>query len=416
MRCIVRVAPTSRSARSKSLGVILFLYLSTHQSAIAAINVIVAPSGSFQAQLNSMTTPLGFTFTFAESQQIHSNIVSYLESAYSNFDINFYNQTFPPGNHHRIDTSATTSIGGLLGEAPIDFRNVIDNEIQKVYTHNFGNIIEQFESRSTQIFELGRALGLTAAHELGHSLGLRHHHAYGYPSIGPWNYANTGGLQNFSIMATFTTGQTETDRERLNTFNQFSNLVLEAATGITANPLPMELELGDAGNTAGSAQNLSVTYKPISGLGGGLVKGTLFNESDVDFYSFSTRAENALVSAEVWSDLLNISSDSFDASVTLYDSNGTTILSTVHDTRFENNTFGSGPIQARDPFMLNIPLPSPGTYYLKVSSTGNIRGNPGGNYNLILGVTVPETPPILYCLTAAFALLSWRSLRHRRSL
>ena len=133
-----------------------------------------------------------------------------------------------------------------------------------MFAANFGGFIESNEPRSQQIQEIATSLAGTGVHELGHSLGLRHHAAYGTPGITPSNYNNTQGLQNAHYLATGSTGLNEIERESTRTFSTWSNVLLEAALGVTANPLELQTESGDAGDGIAGAQVLNQTFLDLS--------------------------------------------------------------------------------------------------------------------------------------------------------
>lgn len=379
----------------------------------AAVTVFLDFNSSWVTNLNTASAPFNFTFTSAERAQIEQKILANMEVMYQDFDVDFVT-TAPSGDRHRINFGATGSTA--FGSAPLDFRNRNPDQTQNMFVANFDDFLESTDTRAEQIEEISRSLSGTAAHELGHSLGLRHHAAYGTPEITPANYSDTGGVQNRHIMATGSTGLNESERETPRTFSTWSNLLLEAALDVTPDPLPLQSEISDAGSDFLSAQSLPLTFKPISGLNAALVEGDLFNESDVDFYSFTSVQPNALFTAEIWSDDLFITSDQFDSLLLLFDTNGQDQIGANVDTFYSGDSFNTGPRREQDSFILNVPLPTPGTYYLSVLSVGNRGGPPGGDYNLIMGVTVPEVPAsLLLALTMMPVVTSAVFIRWRRT-
>ncbi len=355
------------------------------------VKVFLDFNGTWISNLDSATAPKGFTFSSTERGTIESTVVSTFETVFSNFDIDFVTAAPTSGAFHRVNFGASTG-GSGFGSAPLDFRNQNANQTQSVFAANFGSFIETTDSVATQIAELSTSLAGTGAHELGHSLGLRHLAAYGDPLVREAidQFGNTQGIQNGHIMATGSTGLNEAQRESPRTFSQWSNVLLEAADGLTASPLTRQVELGDAGDVAGSAQALSMTALPISGLSAGLTWGRLSNESDVDFFSFEANA-GSLLTAELWSDDLFTTFNQFDSLLTLYDTDGTTVLFSNDDTEYSGNTLYNSTFRENDSFLAVVELSNTGTYYLSVASVGNRGGPPGGDYNLIFAVPEPSS-------------------------
>jgi hypothetical protein len=293
------------------------------------------------------------------------------------------------------------------------------------------------------------ALAGTGAHELGHSLGLQHHHAYSDPGITPTNYAATGGLQNQYIIATGSTGITEAQRETQRGFSVFENVILEAASSLppavplpstaeddfshdvpsiagvndapiataiatgggalTSNPLIATVEELDAGGTAPLAQALTLTSLPISMTKAAMVVGAMLDsDTDVDYYSFPGKAGN-LLTAQVFSEDRYL--DEFDGELTLFDTDGTSVLATNDDVRYNGNVFNAGTLREKDPFLLNIALPSNGTFFLKVeaAAAGTHSGDLDGAYDLIFAIPEPGTVGML--VLGVVSLLSQRRRR-----
>ena len=369
------------------------------QAADVWLDFISGTGSDWVEQLNAATDSAGVAdFSETERSTIESNILTMLESAYTDFLVDF-SLTDPGGTRERINMGATTS-GSSYGSAPLDFLNE-KTGTQKVYTANFDKNLESIDSRSSQITEISTALAGTAAHELGHSVGLRHHAAYGTPGITTANYSNTGGLQNVHIMATGNTGLNETERETPRSFSPWSRLSMGAASDIplVASPLPATSEdPGDAGEDPATAQLLTLTSRPLSGFNAALIVGGKIEEIaahnlyDVDVYSF-TGSVGDLLSAELWSD--DQYSDDFDGQLTLIGPDGLTMLSTSDDTLYSGDKFGTGNKREDDSFLLNVPLVESGLHYLKVETVGadpeHSSGDAFGSYDLLIGVwPVPE--------------------------
>ena len=371
-------------------------------------------------ELNEATSLAGVSdFTEAERATIESNILSSLETAFEDFVVVF-SLTDPGGSRERVNMGATTSGTSTYGSAPVDFLND-GTGTQSIYTANFDNFLESYESRATQIAEISTSLAGTIAHELGHSFGVRHQASYGTDGIEPDSYSNTGGLQNSHIMATGGTGLSETERETARTFSRWSRLSMETADvyPLVASPLPHSSEaLTDAGDTPASAQSLSLTYAPVSGFNAAVVVGAEIDPPplgsstyDVDVYSFSAQSGD-LLSAELWSD--DRYPDDFDGQLSLIGPDGLTMIYSDDDVLFSGDSFGTGTKRDDDTFLLNIPLTETGIYYLMVETLGadpnNSSGDADGDYDLLVGVwpsLVPEPSSLLLALTG-LALLSVR--------
>ncbi len=364
---------------------VLALSMSLSGNTQAAMLIHLDFGAAWETGINAATTNAGVSnFNVTERAQIEANIQSQLETMYGNFDVSFSSVAPVSGAYTTLDFGATTASSTTLGQAGVDFRNLTTTQTADVYTLNFGGFIESFDPRSTQILEVSTSLAGTAAHELGHSFGMLHNAAFGDPGITPANYANTSGIQNTHIMATGSTGLNEVERETLRTFSQWSNLILETGNNLTADPLnnSKQLEVADASATSGSAQSVSLVRKSISDLDAALIEGSLFDDSDVDTYALSFDSAGK-VSAQIYSQWRF--SDSFDTVLTLLDSDGTTILSTADDILVGNDTYNSGTKLYDDSFLLNIDIASAGTYYLQVSSAGNLSLGAGGAYDVLVG-------------------------------
>jgi len=405
-----RISQTSKGFIVFITTLLLGLYVSTADGAPVWLDFISGTGPDWVTRLNEATSNAEVSnFSEAEQSTIESNILDSLETVYADFMVDFH-LTDPGGNRERIHMGASTSSSSTYGTAPVNFRNT-STGTQKIYTANFDNFLESFEPRSKQITEISAALAGTVAHELGHSLGMRHHAAYGTVGITPANYGDTDSLQNVHVMATGKTGINELERETQRIFSRWSQLTMEAASGIplVANPLPSTSEDEvDAGDTPASAQALTLSEMPISGFNAALVVGARLDEpatptarNDVDIYSFSGFAGD-LLTAELWSD--NKYVDDFDGQLTLIGPDSLTTIYSNEDVHYSGDKFNSGSKQTDDAFLLNIPLTQTGTHYLKVETVGadpeNLDGDADGKYDLLVGVKtmVPEPDAPLLAL------------------
>jgi hypothetical protein len=387
----------------------------------------------WQEELVELASSVGMApFGSAERTQIENEILSQLSTIYAEYEVNLTTTAPTSGDFDTIymgfDDDSAGLGGGVLGFAPVDIGNLFANQITNVIPANFGFILESFEPVAMQIAELATALAGTAAHELGHSLGLLHHHAYSDSGITPATYGSTGGLQNQYVIATGSTGLGEAGREVLRSFSPWERALLDVAGSaspvfgtdgppITANPVTVDAsEAGipgfDAGGSIATALPLSFEEGATSGFDLAAVIGDLDGSSgDVDTFSLEATAAGTLV-AEVFSDLRFAGGDDFDPFLELLDQSGT-VLAANDSVFYSGNTYDSGSERSIDPFLLNIPLASAGTYYLRVSesSSPQLTGEAGNAYILLAGVNlVPEPATLPVLLLAAAPLFLRRPL------
>ncbi len=406
-----------------------FLFASAQET------VEITFGSGFATNLADLASDAGIaSFTSTEIASIENGIKTQLETMFGAFTNTSFSLTSGSGTTI-LDYGATTTTDGLLGVSPsLDFGNLSVDlgsvTTVSVFSHNFDFIVDEFSgstSRAAQISQLTTALAGTGGHEIGHSFGLQHHHAYGDQGITPANYGATGGIQNDHVIATGSTGQGETGRETERDFSQWSTLILEAAggfdagtfgisgTALAADPLSQviaDVTGGDVGDTAGSATAMSLSSMDLSGFDAAHVGGRLNASSDVDVFSFSIDSAGTL-SAEVITDFRY--TDDFDSFLTLYDTDGVSVLATNDNARFDGNTFNSGTLRSFDAFLNNISLDAAGTYYLEVSSAGATSGDADGLYSLLVGVnsfsSVPEpTSFVMFMIAGSFV---WRRRREQ---
>lgn len=356
-------------------------------SARASIEVYLDfVSGDFNARVDNA---LGRASTAAERTAIRAGIETNLGTMYSGYAINFDSST-PSGVYTTLNFGLT---GGGLGVADhIDYRNQDLTDTARIFTGNFGFIVESGDTHAQQIAELTMALSGTAAHELGHNLGLRHYDSYSDVSFNGTNPAATSGVQNTNIMATGSTGLGETGRETLRDFSPTSKAKLEIGDGMTAgSPLAHAAiaEMAGAHSTSATAQDLDpdLDALPVSGFEkGGNVIGILTANDGADFYSFSAEA-----GAELWVNIVTDIARSFDSVVRLYSSDGITELAEGDDTLYDSTHIGAGTTRSYGGVMYRIAIGYTGTHYLSIAGYDS---DDMGSYEMLLLLDNPSDNPV----------------------
>ena len=370
----------------------------------------------FRLRLNQAAGASGSTpFDTGEAATIQSNVLTALGETYQSFDVTF--QTTDGGATETLLLGAADlANSGFYGEAErIDYRNRIDGDAARVYTENFGFVLESSDLRADQIRELSGALAGTAAHELGHHLGLSHADSFGnrgfiYDGLsGP---ANAGGFQNDNLMAAGVTGLSEPQREGFRGLSPFSQLKLELAEGLTpGGPTPSLIETLSAHDTLAAAQTVALVGQAISGFDAANVVGAIAAFGERDVYRFTLPGPGFLSAATVTAGV----NDAVNTVLTIVDSAGTT-LGAVNDTRFIGSQFGtSGGSGSTDSTLYGLRIDASGDYFAVVEG---FEGDTG-DYELLVGfdadsAAVPE--PGTCVLTLLAAGLGVAANRRRRRL
>lgn len=386
-------------------------------NAQAVVNVFLDFNAGWVTELDQATADAGVpVFTPAERAMIEANILSQTQVIYAGYQINF-STTAPGGVFDTVNfgTDETATDAGTLGFAPLQIGNFNTGDEINMVPRNFAFFINGTDgdpndvgiTRAQQIEQISRGFSGTVSHELGHSLGLNHHQAYGDPGITPANYTNTMNLQNQHIIATGDTGLDDIDndfgRESVRSFNRWERATLDITGGFTTtaglagnsivnNPIIEVVESGDAGDTFGMAAPITFATGETSGMQLSLRSGDLDDvANDIDFYSFTVGSAGSLM-AELFSIGIEVGGyNPFDAALTLYDTDGMTVLATSDDLFYEGNNFlnGSASALSFDPFLVNIPIAAAGTYFLGIQAVAD--NAIGDQYSLLTGfVAIPE--------------------------
>jgi hypothetical protein len=390
---------------------ILFIGLFSTDVAMAAVNVFLDFDAAWSLNLSQAATGAGAApFDEAERTQIEATIVQQFATELAPFDVTV--TTIDPGGlRERVHFGAVTGSTNLLGQSPVNFLNT-SSSTASVYSANFGFILEPAAPRATQIDEISIALSGTGLHELGHSFGMRHHASYGDPRITPANYTDTQSIQNQHLIATGSTGLSEQQREMSRNYSQWSRVLMEAALNLTPTPLPLDVEFTDAGDTPATAMVLDTTPLSISQTEAAMVYGQLSEETDVDWFAFEVQNPMQLT-AEIYSQGLFAFPDDFDSQLRLYSPDGMSILGANDNVLYDGDLFDASVMHESDSFLLNVLLPTAGTYFIEVSSNGP-QSDPsgGGIYELIFAASEVVPEPVHSAVWLGMAL--WMVRRKKR--
>jgi hypothetical protein len=387
---------------------------------------------NFSTRMSELATSAGIAqFSSGELATIRAGIKSRVESSFRGFDGFTFTETDPAGPNAVISFGLTAGAGSLGVADHIDFLNKAPNDTARVFSGNFGFIVDEFSgtnNRSEQISQLTAALAGTAAHEFGHNLGLRHHDAYGNQTF-VGNPINTGGEQNGTLMATGSTGLSEVGRQAVREFSQHSLVKLAYAAGSLATNPTAILEAVDAGSTLATAFGLNLEDKIPSGLltdrgfngtrFAEVVVGTLQGASDIDVYELFLPTNFERSWSEITVDINNDypSGTSFSNSntfVELIDSLGN-VIAADDVSQYSGNTFGSGSSgDGFDPAVFRVPVSTGERYFVRITAES---GN-GGDYQLLVhadGMMVPEPSTWAACCIGLIGVVACRRRRKQRS-
>ncbi|MEM9940747.1 MAG: hypothetical protein AAF939_04085 [Planctomycetota bacterium] len=366
---------------------------------------------NFETRLSELASSAGVdNFSAAEVTSIRAGIKTNLETMFSQFDGISFTESDPGGARPELLFGLE---GGGLGVADhIDFLNVAIQDTARVFTAQFGFVVDEFSggnNRSDQLSQLTAALSGTAAHELGHNLGLRHHDAHGDLTY-EGTPVNTNGVEDTRIMATGSTGLSEAGREVIRDFsvNSLVKLAYANQTLLSGNPQAAN-EVGDAGDTIADAQVVDFETIPVANRFGEVIIGSIDSNNDVDLYEVQLAA-NSVFTIDVNNDVIATTFfRNFDNEIALLDDQGNVLYSST-DTFYSTTQFGAGDGRDFDGVLYNVNIFDQGTYYVRINSQG---GSSFGDYRVLmhsnlLAATIPEPSSALFCLSALSCILGRR--------
>ena len=167
---------------------------------------------------------------------------------------------------------------------------------------------------------------------------------------------------------------------------------LEIGDGMTASsPLAHATiaETAGAHSTSATAQDLDpdLGALPISGFEkGGNVIATLTANDVNDFYSFTAEA-----GSEMWVNIVTDITRSFDSVVSLYSSDGVTVLESGDDIKYSSTHIGSGSTRSYGGAMYKLSLGYTGLYYLSVAG---FSAEDVGSYEMLFMLDNPPDDPV----------------------
>jgi hypothetical protein len=366
--------------------------------ALASTTVFLDFTGNWRANLDladdfvrsnfDPAYPWG-NFTSNEKNQIFEKTFLEIQRVWQGYDVDF-TLSDPGGNRDRIDFAAVGGGNGLglFGSTTSNYLgNYGPNSDADVFLENFALLLFKIPNTATQqqrINAIAVEMGTVASHELGHIYGLNHWQKYAQPSITPANYASTGSAETRSLMAT--PGPVVGVGKNL---NPLERAIMDIAGGsrfggdsLVNQPVLERIESGDAGGTPATAARLLFSEGASSGLRVAYHSGDLDDSSaDVDVYKFTTSSAGALTVNVLSGGSSNpeVFLAGFNPKLRLIGPDGTSVLAEFDDTYFAGDVFNQPsyvdfggftinvPKNNDLPFMVNWPLPTPGTYYLEIS-------------------------------------------------
>lgn len=348
-------------------------------------------SNSFHERLLELTNRLGvFPLTTTEEATVKQNLVTGITNLGT--QAGFAVTETAPNPYDAPETlffgkqpAAVGASAGSRFESTLDWRNgnlsteyVFPSELLQVG-------VPASTPRSQLLKYVSYALIHASGSAIGAGLGADPATAFGDPSIIDSTFANTFGLPARNLGADASIGFTES--QLLTSFGngyvfRYSPVALAQMqfgegirNSVPGSPNQLLNEQAGAHSTPATAQavtlNLAASGEShtngakIGFVGFGKIEGT-----EKDYYRF-TAAAGDLVTIRANSQLA-YEGVAFDTMLKLFGTDGTTLLSSNDNTRFDATSFGQStdPLVSTDSMILNFRIPAAGTYYIEVSSNG----------------------------------------------
>ena len=295
-------------------------------------------------------------------------------------------------------------------------------------------------ARSTQMSQIATSLAGTAAHELGHSLGLSHHDAYSHPSIIPVRTRRPAACRTPASWRPARPDIIETEREVIRSHGIWSKAKFDITGGAVGKiggdapqdghhahparhdrrgragvgrrtlhrhrPCPSPCPRGKARECSSASSPATPTTptarrRPITpwmSTSGGSASPAPAGSPPK---SSAPRASAPAGTTPRWSCSIRPASPIF----------------AVDNIHYDDDTYNTGTFQQTDPLLLNIPVTSPGFYYLRVTNPVPMEVGPTDAYWLLAGwqaVRSPSRAPSRRCSPSAHSPCCAADERARR--
>jgi hypothetical protein len=315
------------------------------------------------------------------TSSMRSDILAQLADIYQDFSVTFTATQPGSGDYSTVFVNAGDP-GGVAQQ--IDFRNLDPNDDALVNVSGLG---------ISGTANIVNATAVLVAHELGHLLGLRHADSFGAlgdgvsPLVSPASFLPSyPGPQaaietNDHVMVSpASVGSSISDLLTASWFSERSAMKLQTAdTGAVvteaagskstiATAQPVSLQLMPTPNTIVSGSNAGPAAFSVRQL---TILGALSATGEIDFYEFeSTSGE---INIEVISGALSRYPNFLDTQIRVYEPGGSLVG------YFASTAFNDDELENLDSTIIDLTLPSAGTYYLEVRP---FNSNDTGNYEL----------------------------------